>query len=40
MADEKKQIATLAESQLSRSDDDEGQEVTWTEAEEQALVRR
>lgn len=41
MADEKKQIATLAESQLSRSSDDEGQEVApWTEAEEQALVRR
>jgi sugar phosphate permease len=38
MADEKK-IAELSESQLSRSDD-EGQEITWTEAEEKALVRR
>ena len=38
MADEK-QITTLSESQLSQSDD-EGLEITWTEAEEKALVRR
>ncbi|KAH6853956.1 major facilitator superfamily domain-containing protein [Chaetomium sp. MPI-CAGE-AT-0009] len=38
MADDKK-IAEFSESQLSRSDD-EGQEITWTEAEEKALVRR
>lgn len=38
MADEKN-ISTVSESQLSRSDD-EGQEITWTEAEEKALVRR
>ncbi|KAK4152520.1 hypothetical protein C8A00DRAFT_34764 [Chaetomidium leptoderma] len=38
MADEK-QIADVSESQLSTSDD-EGRELTWTEAEEKALVRR
>jgi len=37
-ADEKN-IVNLSESQLSRSDD-EGQEITWTEEEEKALVRR
>ncbi|EAQ93102.1 hypothetical protein CHGG_01337 [Chaetomium globosum CBS 148.51] len=37
MADEKK-ISEFSESQLSRSDD-EGQEITWTEEEEKALVR-
>jgi hypothetical protein len=38
MADEKK-ISEFSESQLSRSDD-EAQEITWTEAEEEALIRR
>ncbi|KAK4041457.1 hypothetical protein C8A01DRAFT_14796 [Parachaetomium inaequale] len=38
MADEK-QIANISESGLSQSDE-EGQEITWTEAEEKALVRR
>lgn len=38
MADEK-HISNLSESQLSRSDDD-GQEITWTEEEEKALVRK
>ncbi|KAK4231150.1 hypothetical protein QBC38DRAFT_259693 [Podospora fimiseda] len=38
MADEK-HISKVAESQLSTSDDD-GQEITWTEEQEKALVRR
>lgn len=40
MAAEKKGIANLAESQVSRSDEDETQEITWTEEEERALVQR
>ncbi|KAL2132613.1 hypothetical protein VTI74DRAFT_3603 [Chaetomium olivicolor] len=38
MTDEK-HIGSLSESQVSHSDDD-GQEITWTEEEERALVRR
>jgi hypothetical protein len=34
-----KQIANISESGLSQSDE-EGQEITWTEAEEKALLRR
>lgn len=36
---DEKNIVNLSESQFSRSDD-EGQEITWTEEEEKALVRR
>ena len=36
---EEKQVSMLAESQLSTSDDD-AQEITWTEEEELALVKR
>ncbi|KAL2154655.1 hypothetical protein VTH82DRAFT_3331 [Thermothelomyces myriococcoides] len=39
MADEK-HITNLAESQISSRSDDEGRELTWTEDEEKALVRR
>jgi hypothetical protein len=39
MADDEKKASIISESQLSRSDD-EGQEITWTEEEEKALVRR
>ena len=39
MAEDEKKVSILSESQLSRSDD-EGQEITWTEDEEKALVRR
>jgi len=39
MADEKQHIANLSESPASRSDD-EDHEITWTEDEEKALVRR
>lgn len=36
---DEKNIVSWSESQFSRSDD-EGQEITWTEEEEKALVRR
>jgi hypothetical protein len=39
MTDDEKKASILSESQLSRSDD-EGQEITWTEDEEKALVQR
>jgi hypothetical protein len=39
MADEKQIAVASSESQLSGSDG-EVQEITWTEAEEKALVRR
>ncbi len=43
MADEKnisdKVVVASSDSQLSRTDD-EGQEITWTEEEEKALLRR
>ncbi|KAK4245072.1 hypothetical protein C7999DRAFT_16732 [Corynascus novoguineensis] len=39
MADEKQHIGNLSESPASRSDD-EDHEITWTEDEEKALVRR
>jgi rubrerythrin len=39
MAEDEKKASILSESQLSRSDD-EDQEITWTEDEEKALVRR
>jgi hypothetical protein len=39
MTDDEKKASILSESHLSRSDD-EGQEITWTEEEEKALVRR
>jgi hypothetical protein len=36
---DEKQVEVLAESQISRSDE-EGQEIKWTDAEERALVRK